>query len=90
MSVQSVDAVDTLGPEASIRQDRNGRWHQVGSAPCEECGCLYDFSTDELGIIWEAGPSIAADCLDPLCDCHVTPILGTPFHVTTKSGRDVA
>lgn len=87
MNIRSLEAIDAVGPEASMRRDGNGRWHRVGSAPCEGCGCLYDYSIDELGIVWEAGPSTEADCSDPRCDCHVTPIVGSPFHVNVTPVR---
>ena len=85
----NVDAVDGIqaNEEVSARQDARGHWHDVGSAPCETCGCLYDYSIDELGIIWDAGSTIGTGCVDELCECHVTPVMGIPFRVTVRSGQ---
>jgi hypothetical protein len=60
------------------RRDVRGKWHRVESAPCEECGCPYDYSVDDPGVFWEAGSNLSEDCLDSMCDCHVMPVLGLP------------
>lgn len=66
-------------PKVKTRRDSAGRWHIVASTPCEECGCPYDYSLDEPGIVWEAGGDIDPDCLDDMCDCHVVPVMGLVF-----------
>jgi hypothetical protein len=86
MNVDSIDEMEALG-DVCPRQDSRGRWHDVGSAPCEECGCLYDYSIDDLGIIWDAGPAIGPECAHELCDCPVTPVMGIPFHITSHPTR---
>jgi len=65
--------------ELGVRVDTNGTWHTVASAPCEDCGCPYDFSLDTPGLVWEAGSNIDPDCLDDMCDCHVVPAMGQVF-----------
>ena len=54
-------------------------WHSVGSAPCEECRCLYDYSIDVPGVIWEAGSAIADTCMNEACECHLLPVEGLVF-----------
>lgn len=63
------------------RLDAAGRWHDVASTPCDECGCPWDYSIDEPGLVWEPGPRIEDECSDPECDCHVAPIMGMRFLV---------
>ena len=65
--------------EARRRRDTLGVWHEVATAPCEECGCLYDYSIDVPGLAWEAGEAASPSCPDPTCDCHVLPENGVPF-----------
>ena len=67
------------------RMDTTGQWHRVATAPCEACGCAYDFSLDEPGIIWEPGEVHSPDCLDDLCDCHVFPVMGLRFKLNLAS-----
>jgi hypothetical protein len=57
----------------------------VATAPCEECGCAYDYSIDDPGIVWEAGSAIDANCLNELCDCHLLPVHGTPVRLNLRS-----
>jgi hypothetical protein len=66
------------GVSAPIRTDVGGRHHRVASSPCEECGCLFDYSLEEPGVIWEAGPDIGDECVNQLCVCHVLPSRGLP------------
>jgi hypothetical protein len=77
---------EKLEERASTRQDIAGHWHAVEAAPCEQCGCPFDYSVDEPGVIWEAGASIAEGCVDDMCECHVTPIEGLIFalHLSTR------
>ena len=77
--------VSTTITEGPARLDTTGRLHRVRSAPCEECGCSYDYSIDEPGMLWEAGPAIEDGCLDPVCECHVIPVIGLPFHLNVAS-----
>jgi hypothetical protein len=65
--------------ELGVRLDGGGRWHTVAAAPCEDCGCPYDFSLDTPGLVWEAGSNIEPECLDDMCDCHITPARGQVF-----------
>jgi hypothetical protein len=65
--------------DAAMRQDSIGTWHIVTTTPCEECGCPYAYSLDELGLVWEAGPNIEDSCLNDTCDCHVIPVMGARF-----------
>ena len=69
---------DGIEAFVATRRDVRGKWHRVGSAPCEECGCPYDYSLDDPGVFWEAGANTSGDCLDEMCDCHVMPVLGLP------------
>jgi hypothetical protein len=55
------------------RRDPRGAWHEVESAACEECGCPYQYAVDDPYLVWEPGDKQTADCLDPMCDCHVIP-----------------
>jgi hypothetical protein len=71
--------------DTEMRQDSDHVWHLVATAPCEECGCPYAYSLDELGIVWEAGPNIEQDCLDDMCDCHVLPVAGLRFSLHLAS-----
>jgi hypothetical protein len=68
-----------------MRKDTNGLWHAVGSTPCEECGCLFDYSLDEPGVVWEAGARVDDRCLNELCTCHLMPIQGLPFKLNFAS-----
>jgi hypothetical protein len=63
------------------RRDSQGVWHPIATAACEECGCPYDYSIDEPGLVWEAGEDISDECLDPVCDCHVIPVEGLRFRL---------
>jgi hypothetical protein len=72
-------------PVTGHRQDAAGAWHVVRTAPCDGCGCPWDYSVDEVGLVWEPGPEIDDACTDPQCDCHVAPIRGMPFRV--RAGR---
>lgn len=67
------------------RQNTAGRSHVVASTPCEECGCHYDHSLDEPGIVLEAAEAIEEGCLDGLCDCHVFPAVGIRFKLNFAS-----
>jgi hypothetical protein len=61
---------------ASVRVRRRGSegfWYEVESATCDECGCPYQYAVDDPYLVWEPGDEVRADCLDPLCDCHVMP-----------------
>ena len=69
--------VETTGE----RQDAIGNRYLVGTAPCEECGCPFDFSVEPPGVVWEAGSEIQEECSDPACECHIDPIIGLPFLV---------
>jgi hypothetical protein len=73
------------------RHDQRGWWHEVDSAPCDDCGCRYDYSIDQPGALWEAGPSIEGGCRDRRCDCHADPMMGDVFdeHVW-PAARDLA
>ncbi len=75
---------DVLEIPVGARQDIAGFWHRVNTAPCEECGCPYDYSLDEVGVIWEAGENVEEDCLDATCDCHITPVAGLRFRLNFK------
>lgn len=71
-------------PAALARQDDTGRWHRVASTPCEDCGCRYQYSVDEPGIVvWEPGEAVEEGCVDDLCDCHVAPVSGVRFKVNS-------
>ena len=70
---------------AEKRRDTKGRWHSVAAAPCEDCGCLYDYSLDEPGVVWEAGARVDDNCLDELCECHLMSIQGLPFKLNLAS-----
>jgi hypothetical protein len=73
-------------PAVLSRQDVTGRWHRVASAPCEACGCCFEYSLDEPGVVvWEAGDTIEEGCLDDLCDCHVAPVSGLRFKLNLVS-----
>jgi hypothetical protein len=67
------------------RQDTEGKWYVVATAPCDECGCDWDYSVDQPGVLWEPGPDIDEECSDPECLCHVAPIMGMPFLVHLAS-----
>ena len=67
------------------RKDAKGRWHAVATAPCEECGCPFDYSLDEPGLIWEAGSTVDGECLNDLCECHLMPIEGLTFRLNFAS-----
>jgi hypothetical protein len=72
-------------PNLTTKMDANGRWHTAASTPCEECGCLYFYSVDTPGTLWEAGPDIDDACLDDMCDCHVVPVMGVVFRLNLSS-----
>jgi hypothetical protein len=75
---------ELVEPTKVRRQDGAGRWHLVASTPCEDCGCNYDYSLEEPGIVWEPGETVEAGCLDELCDCHVFPVLGLRFKLNLR------
>jgi hypothetical protein len=67
--------------QAQEKQDEAGFWHKVASTPCEECGCAYFYSLDEVGLWWEPGDDVELGCRDQQCDCHVKPVQGIRFTV---------
>jgi hypothetical protein len=58
------------------RQDAYGEWHQVMRDVCYGCGCRYLVAEDDHDMVWEPGDRRDRGCIDDLCECHVTPVIG--------------
>jgi hypothetical protein len=58
------------------RQDADGSWHQVMRDVCYGCGCRYLVAEDDRDLVWEPGKVRSRNCIDDLCECHVTPLVG--------------
>jgi len=78
-------STEVLDREVTVRLDESGIPHAVASIPCIECGCPWEYSLDELGLWWDAGPEISQDCTDPLCDCHLDATRGLRFRANVAS-----
>ena len=70
--------------ETRTRLDSRGKRYEVASLPCDGCGCPWDYSIDEMGVSWDAGPEISDECSDPECTCHVDPVIGIPLLVHVR------
>jgi hypothetical protein len=43
---------------------------------CYGCGCAYLLAEDDHDLVWEPGTERSKRCIDDLCECHVTPVVG--------------
>ena len=57
------------------RQDAHGAWHQVVRDVCW-CGCAYLVAEDDHDLVWEPGRQWERGCIDDLCECHTSPVVG--------------
>ena len=57
------------------RQDAHGAWHQVVRDVCW-CGCAYLVAEDDHDLVWEPGRQRERGCIDDLCECHTSPVVG--------------
>jgi len=58
------------------RQDVHGSWHQVMKDVCYWCGCAYLVAEDDHDLVWEPGKTRLRGCIDDVCECHTTPVIG--------------